>query len=98
VATGGAGQAFFATRGSLWGVAATSARSAWAVGRSATSKTLIRRWNGSRWKRVSSPTPAGGASNALQGVATASAKSAFAVGFAVGGRALILRWNGKTWT
>jgi hypothetical protein len=46
--------------------------------------------NGGSWKRVPSPTPAGGAF--LLGVAAVPARSARAVG---GG--LILRWNGTTW-
>ena len=54
------------------------------------SQTLILRWNGTSWKRVPSPTPAGGAF--LLGVAAVSARNAWAVG---GG--LILRWNGVTW-
>jgi hypothetical protein len=38
-----------AIRGSLLGVTATSARSAWAVGQ-AGKKTLILHWNGTAWK------------------------------------------------
>jgi hypothetical protein len=84
-----------ATPASLSGVAAFSAGSAWAVGNypkgpALVSQTLILRWNGTSWKRVPSPTPAGGAF--LLGVAAVSARSAWAVG---GG--LILRWNGATW-
>jgi hypothetical protein len=87
----GAGPAVVTTRGTLWGVAATSAGKAWAVGQAGT-KTLILHWNGSTWKQVPSPGPA--ASNALQGVATSSARNAWAVGL---GQVLILRWNGTSW-
>jgi hypothetical protein len=84
-----------ATSAFLSGVAALSARSAWAVGSypkgpTLVTQTLILRWNGTRWKRVPSPTPAGGAF--LLGVAAVSARSAWAVG---GG--LILSWNGTSW-
>jgi hypothetical protein len=41
-----------AARGYLYGVTATSARSAWAVGTSYAGKTLVVRWNG----RPASPT------------------------------------------
>jgi hypothetical protein len=86
-------------------VAATSARNAWAVGAagatgSSTPSTLILRWNGTGWKRVASPTPAGGAG--LFGVAATSGRIAWAVGIAgnlFGGKAkaLVLRWNGTAW-
>ena len=58
---------------------------------------LILRWNGTGWKQVSAPTPAGGP--ALLGVAAVSARSAWAVGV-IGGnpyRTLILHWNGTAW-
>ena len=44
-------------------MAATSASNAWAVGGYGSilaSKTLIVHWNGTAWKQVPSPTPAGG--------------------------------------
>ena|SRR6266566_4685914 len=85
--------ASFSTPGSFNGVAVLSARSAWAVG-SAGGKTLILRWNGTVWRRVPSPTPAGG--GILTGVAATSATSAWAVG-CTGGNTLILRWNGTVW-
>jgi hypothetical protein len=78
--------------GTLSGVAATSARNAWAVGRTS-SATLILRWNGRVWKRV--PSPAGGA---LFGVAATSARNAWAVGTTNSEQqTLILRWNGRVW-
>ena len=85
----------------LSGVAAVSASSAWAVGSTSTSaggsgKTLILRWNGTAWKQVPSPSPAGGAG--LAGVAADAAGSAWAVGFTGPiTKTLILQWNGTTW-
>ena len=76
--------------GQLFGVAATSARNAWAVGGAVSGKTVVLHWNGATWKRVPSPTPAGGA--VLLGVAAVSARTAWAVG-----GDLILRWNGTAW-
>ena len=88
--------ASFAITGQLFGVAATSAGNAWAVGTGSGAKTLILRWNGTFWRRVPSPSPAGGA--ALAGVAATSAINAWAVGSSGTGKTLIERWNGKTWT
>ncbi len=90
--------------GSLSGVAAISANSAWAVGytfssRGNPAKTVIVGWNGAAWKRMPSPSP--GAASALYGVAAVSASSAWAVGYtttSTGSKTLILRWNGATWT
>jgi hypothetical protein len=86
--------------GTLYGVTAASARSAWAVGWAYRgSKTLILHWNGTVWTRVPSPTPAGGA--ILSSVAATSASSAWAVGWASfnpNAKTLILRWNGTAWT
>jgi hypothetical protein len=92
----------------LAGVAATSARNAWAVGCTGcsggfTSSTqpLIVRWNGSAWKRVPSPTSRGGV--ILVGVAATSASNAWAVGFALTPfaptpfRSVVLQWNGTAW-
>lgn len=87
----------------LSGVAALSARSAWAVGCSECglggfADSLIERWNGTSWKQVPSP------NGDLFGVAATAARSAWAVGgfYAVSGasqslRTLTLRWNGATW-
>lgn len=82
----------------LWGVAATSARNAWAVGfTGGPPKTVILRWNGSVWRRVPSPNPPGG--GVLIGVAATSAISAWAVGYSTGAaqHTLILYWNGTAW-
>jgi hypothetical protein len=79
--------------GTITGVAATSARSAWAVGYSQ-GGTLILRWNGKAWTRVPSPTPTTGI---LECVAAASAHSAWAAGATISGNALILHWTGTAW-
>ena len=81
----------------LHGVAAFSARSAWAVGANGGvtgGGTVIVRWNGTAWKRVPSPSP--GTEASLSGVAATSARTP--------GRSapphrqtLILRWNGSGW-
>jgi hypothetical protein len=87
----------FRINGWLYGVAATSASSAWAVGYSGSitsPKPLIVRWNGTAWTRVPSPAPVG---SVLSGVAATSATSAWAVGSTGAGKALIERWNGTAW-
>src|SRR5215472_4972187 len=84
--------------GELFGVAATSARNAWAVGQDVDhGKTIILHWNGTAWKRVPSPTPKGG--GALYAVAATSASSAWAVGGSDNppGKTEILHWNGTAW-
>jgi len=67
----------------LNGVAAASARDAWAVGYYFTSlgvaHTLIEHWNGTAWRRVNSP-DLSSTRNVLNGVATSSATNAWAVG------------------
>jgi hypothetical protein len=90
----------------LYGVAASSARKAWAVGISGAQtfghpRTLVLRWNGASWSRVPSPTPAGGGS--LYSVAVAARGIAWAVGQtpAFPGphpKTLVLRWNGAAWS
>ena len=83
----------------LFGVAATSANDAWAVGQyqsaSGPLRTLIMHWNGTAWARVPSPNP-DPAGDTLSGVAAVSATDAWAVG-GRNGQTLILRWNGKAW-
>jgi hypothetical protein len=83
--------------GLLDGVAATSARNAWAVGQALTGKTMILRWNGTHWKQVPSPTPPGG--GALYAVAAISGRSAWAVGGSGNPpfKTEILHWNGTAW-
>jgi hypothetical protein len=84
--------------GQLFGVAATSASNAWAIGQDVDNgKTVILRWNGTTWKRLSSPTPKGG--GALYAVAATSASNAWAVGGSDSppGKTEILHWNGTAW-
>jgi hypothetical protein len=84
--------------GQLFGVAATSARNAWAVGGVVTNgKTLILHGNGTTWSRVPSPTPA--PLTELYAVAATSARNAWAVGGGGGapGKTIILHWNGTAW-
>jgi hypothetical protein len=85
-------------------VTATSAGNAWAVGGSFTStggKTLILRWNGTKWAQVASPNPAGPVSEMiLSGVSASSASNAWAVGTYntdTSQKTIIVRWNGHTW-
>lgn len=83
--------------GTLSGVTALSARYAWAVGYEQVGsrlRPLIEHWNGSTWRQVASPDPAG--NDTLSGVAATSPASAWAVGES-GSRTMILHWNGKSW-
>jgi hypothetical protein len=89
----------------LYGVAATSAADAWAVGYyskpgpAAEFQTLILHWDGTRWTRVPSPEPP---NSFLSGVTAVSASDAWAVGSytttssAIGD--LLLHWDGTRWT
>jgi len=90
--------------GSLAGVTAASATSAWAAGTTGSSfpggKTLILRWNGTAWKRARAPAP--GTGSACTGVAATTGSDAWAVGNYVTraepfGLPLIERWNGRRW-
>ncbi len=91
----------------LFGVTATSASNAWAVGYDTTSSgatTLILHWNGTSWGRIQSPDKATGAApriDHLQGVTATSADNAWAVGYyqlsGAGFYTLILHWNGRFW-
>jgi hypothetical protein len=74
----------------LEGVTITSARNAWAVGFRGTTggdQTLVLRWNGTKWRVVSSPDP--GQANDLFGVVASGPGNAWAVGRNVA-QALIL--------
>src|SRR5690348_10520518 len=79
----------------LYGVAATSATNAWAVG-TADFRPLILHWDGTTWKQVPSPAPP--AFDTLSGVAATSATSAWAVGSDSVRGTLSFHWNGTTWT
>jgi len=79
-------------------VAASSASNAWAVGNTSNggqSHTLALHWNGRRWARVSTPSPANpAASDGLTSVAVTSTSNAWAVEGVNG----LLHWNGRSWT
>jgi hypothetical protein len=85
----------------LFGVAATSRGNAWAVGdftSGGRERPLILRWNGTKWKQATSPSP--GSFGSLSAIGVTSASNAWAVGFFSNGTAdqnLILHWNGKKW-
>jgi hypothetical protein len=90
--------------GALNGVAATSASNVWAVGCAghcfgpmATTQTMIVHWDGTAWKYVASPSPAG--NSVLAAVAATSTRNAWAVGYTRNSdKTLIVRWNGTAWT
>jgi hypothetical protein len=84
-----------------------SASQLWAVGdtlapRARVNRTLIERFNGSKWSVTPSPDQTGG-NNGLNGVSMAAGKG-WAVGYAAGGgsggghRPLSLRWDGAQWS
>jgi hypothetical protein len=86
----------------LFGVTATSASNAWAVGNveatNGNETSLILHWNGLQWARVPSPHP--GTTSPLLAVDASSASNAWAVGNTSEGglsRTLALHWNGHKW-
>lgn len=92
---------------SLTAVAATSGKDAWAVGNHDSGsgpRTLVERWNGTRWKVVPSPNPAtrGLATDTLSGVVAISKNNAWAFGFyekpTTSFRTLVEHWNGSSWS
>ena len=69
-------------------------------------RSLVERWNGSRWEIQPTPQPTHSSGSSLQAVACVSARSCTAVGGTIdreladsdiGGHAMALRWNGKSW-
>jgi hypothetical protein len=99
-----------ATSTVLNGVRTFGANSAWAVGNAVipganpASRTLIQRWNGTRWSIVPSPSP-DSTQNLLVAVDGVTANDVWAVGNlghdGYGGgtvAGLVLHWNGSTWT
>jgi hypothetical protein len=85
----------------LYGVAATSATNAWAVGyytQGAGDQTLILHWNGTRWQQVPSPNPDSFFSilSAVSAASAASADNVWAAG-AAGAGYLIAHCNGTRW-
>ncbi len=88
---------------SLFGVVATSATDAWAVGSYQSNKgqrSLIVHWNGKAWTKLPAPT-LGGSGGLLTGVAATSASDAWVVGGytpkSSTNRAAVEHWNGKAW-
>jgi hypothetical protein len=82
----------------LTGVSCTSATNCFAVGHYTTdvvTRTLVERWNGTKWSIVASPNPANVEQVELTGVTCRSATSCFAVGSGRG--TLVERWNGTSW-
>jgi hypothetical protein len=80
--------------GILWGVSASSATDAWAVG-----GLSFLHWNGTKWATVAFPGSAG-----YFGVSADSTTDAWAVGSVCGNSncspedTLTLHWNGRTWS
>ena len=96
------------TENVLRSVACASGSDCWAVGDSsnpttATSETLIQRWNGSSWFIVPSLNSSESAYNKLFGVTCVSVSDCWAVGSSQDGTpggsySLIERWNGTSWS
>lgn len=86
----------------LYGVGATSARNAWAVGEyfvGVNTSTLAEHWNGKSWRLATSANK--GTGDELKAVYAASATDVWAVGSyynGTAGRTLIEHWNGKSWS
>jgi hypothetical protein len=87
------------------GVAATSARNAWAVGWTGApgrvQAALIEHWDGRKWQRM--PAPAGTPGDSfLTAVAATGSCNVWAVGTTLAsdglGKTLILHWNGTQWS
>jgi hypothetical protein len=85
----------FPRAGWLFGVAATSAANAWAVGYIAAGPPLILHWNGTRWERSRLPRHAAGAVNS---VAATTATNAWAIDTSSHGNSQIWHWNGRRWS
>ena len=88
----------------LWGVTATSASNAWAVGSSVNASgrrtSQILHWDGTTWTQVANPNP-GQNWTVLDGVTATSSSNAWAVGLYYNGstsQSLVERWDGTAWT
>jgi hypothetical protein len=97
----------------LYGVSATSATDAWAVGQDLYgsplpgipfSSSLILHWDGRTWSRVPSPGATEGTEPILTAVSAVSSTDVWALGSdgssnsgSGDGRALILHWDGSSW-
>jgi hypothetical protein len=97
---------YLTTSGYFIGTAASSARDVWAVGGTnwfSPVQPLAEHWNGSSWKQIATPSPAGG--GYFNAVTATSPRNAWAVGLkAPGGPGvpspatpLIEHWNGGKW-
>ena len=83
----------------LYGVAATSATNAWAVGETGTA-TLVEHWRGKTWRVQKSPSPDTYFGSQLYKVAATSPTNAWAVGYwasSGGYLTLVEHWNGNAW-
>src|SRR5262249_49880278 len=91
----------------LFGVSCVSAANCTAVGRTQTvfpsrgaTRTMVERWNGTKWTRLLSPSP-GGEFSELIGASCSSTTQCIAVGdlaTAAGERTLVERGNGAAWS
>jgi hypothetical protein len=66
-------------------------------GTGARARTLVERWNGTKWWIERSPNPRGRHFSELAGVACPVVDSCIAVGDVDFGRTLIQRWDGTAW-
>jgi len=83
----------------LYSVRATSATSVWAVGyynQNNTFYTLILKWDGSAWHRITSPNASG--NNVFYGVGASGLSNVWAVGDHTAPDGLIEKWNGTQWS
>jgi hypothetical protein len=91
----------------LFGIAALSPESIWAVGTSMnvpafTGQPLIEHWDGSHWQIIAGPTAPQNEFNSLIGVTTITNDDVWAVGFSMNttkatGQPLIEHWDGSHW-
>ena len=88
----------------LNGVACVTGAKCTAVGyyttASSTGRTLVERWNGTKWAIVSSPNATGALGSYLNAVSCTAASSCAAVGYSYSSNAthtLAERWNGTKW-
>jgi len=88
----------------LNGVSCVSASNCTAVGYYATSsspgRTLVERWNGTKWSIIPSPNATGSIGSYLNAVSCTAATSCAAVGYSYNSTAtktLAARWNGTNW-
>jgi hypothetical protein len=91
----------------LYGVAASSATNAWAVGHSTDSTgittALIEHWNGSQWSIIASHNVSGSTEDTLFAVSALSTNNVWAVGYYRDGitglnQTLTEQWNGSHWS